>query len=152
MILLCNCYSYYYKVGLPQVFLEHAIPASYLVFTDLYYNSPLSLSVCLSQLANCRLQFLLDRLGRCLKLFVSTDSTSCHEFASQFSLAIFLYMKDIQNYREYLLAHVTVYLNEAPTGHSWPAEQAKRGHIFAMVGCTPTHGTATTWMVTAAGG
>ena len=40
-------------------------------------------------LANCRSQFLLDRLGRCLKLFVSTDSISCHEFASQFGLAIF---------------------------------------------------------------
>ena len=46
-------------------------------------------SVCLSMLANCRSQFLLDRLGRCLKLFVSTDSTSCHECASQFGLAFF---------------------------------------------------------------
>ena len=46
--------------------------------------------VCLSVLANCRSQFLLDRLGRCLKLFVSTDSTSCHEFASQFGLEFFL--------------------------------------------------------------
>ena len=46
-------------------------------------------SVCLSQLANCRSRFWLDRLGRCLKLFVSTDSTSCHKFASQFGLAIF---------------------------------------------------------------
>ena len=44
------------------------------------------LSVCLSQLANCRSQLLLDNLGRCLKLFVSTESTSCHEFASQFGL------------------------------------------------------------------
>ena len=34
----------------------------------LYYN------VCLSMLANCRSQFLLDRLGRCLNLLVSTDS------------------------------------------------------------------------------
>ena len=71
--------------------------------------------VCLSQLVNCRSQFLLDRLGRCLKLFVSTESTSCHEFASQFGLDI-LYMqktpKTIAN---------TVYLNEAPTGHSSPA-------------------------------
>ena len=28
-------------------------------------------------LANCRSQFLLDRLGRCLKEFVSTDSQAC---------------------------------------------------------------------------
>ena len=50
--------------------------------------------VCLSMLANCRSQFLLDRLGRCLKLFVSTDSPSCHEFVSQFGLAIFLNAKN----------------------------------------------------------
>ena len=50
---------------------------------------PVCLSVCLSQLANCRSQFLLDRLGRCLKLFVSTESTSRHEFASQFGLEFF---------------------------------------------------------------
>ena len=30
--------------------------------------------------ANCRSQFLLDRLGRCIKLVVSTDSTSCEQF------------------------------------------------------------------------
>ena len=34
--------------------------------------------------------FLLDRLGRCLKLFVSTVSSSFHGFVSQFGLAIFL--------------------------------------------------------------
>ena len=59
----------------------------------LYYNS----RVCLSQLANCRSQFLLDRLVRSLKLFVSTESTSRHEFASQFGLAICLYAKNTQN-------------------------------------------------------
>ena len=47
------------------------------------------MSVCLSTFENCRSQFLLDHLGRCFKLFVSTHSTSCHEFASQFGLAIF---------------------------------------------------------------
>ena len=49
----------------------------------LYYNSRLPV------LANSRSQFLLDRLGRCLKLFVSTETISCHEFASPFGLAIF---------------------------------------------------------------
>ena len=41
--------------------------------------------------ANCRSRFLLDRLrsSRCLKLFVSPESTPYHEFASQFGLAIF---------------------------------------------------------------
>ena len=63
----------------------------------LYYNSSL---ICLSQLANCRVQFLLDRLGRCLKLFVSTESTSSHEFESQFGLEIVLYAKTPAYYRE----------------------------------------------------
>ena len=41
-------------------------------------------------------QFLLDGIGRCIKLFVLTDSTSCHEFASQFGLAYLLYPKNTQ--------------------------------------------------------
>ena len=44
--------------------------------------------------ANCRSEFSLDRLGTCLKLFVSTQSSSSHEFASQFGLAIFIYAKN----------------------------------------------------------
>ena len=47
--------------------------------------------------ANCRSQFLLDRLGRCL--YVSSDSTSCHEFASQFCPAFFVRKTSI-NYHE----------------------------------------------------
>ena len=43
----------------------------------------------MSPFANCRSQFLLDRLGRCLKLTVSSESISCHEFASQFGLECF---------------------------------------------------------------
>ena len=46
--------------------------------------------VCLSVFANGRSQFLLGRLGRCLQLFVSSDITSSHEFASHFGLAIFI--------------------------------------------------------------
>ena len=49
----------------------------------LRYNYP---EICLSLFANGRSQFLLDRLERCLKLLVSIESTSCHEFASQFGL------------------------------------------------------------------
>ena len=79
--------------------------------------------------------------------FVSTESTSCHEFASQFGLEFF-YAKNTQNYR---VACATVYLNEAPTGHSSPSEQAKRGINFVMVGRTPTHRKATTWTAMAVG-
>ena len=53
-------------------------------------------SVCLSLFANCRSQFLFDRLGRCLKLFVSPVIPSSHEFASQFGLAIFFTSKNTQ--------------------------------------------------------
>ena len=59
-----------------------------LCFHHLYYNVILKY-VCLSMLANSRSQVLLDRLGRCIKLFVSTKNTSCHEFAYQFGLEIF---------------------------------------------------------------
>ena len=53
------------------------------------YTIILLIYVSLSPLANCRSQFLLDRLGRCLKLFVSTESISSHDFACQFGIAIF---------------------------------------------------------------
>ena len=56
----------------------------------LYYNSP---NMRKTLLASCRSQFLLDRLGKCLKLFVSTVGTSCHKFASQYGLEMFLYAK-----------------------------------------------------------
>ena len=52
-------------------------------------------SVSQATFADCRSQFLLDRLGRCLKLIVSYRGTSSHEFASQFGLAFFLYVKNI---------------------------------------------------------
>ena len=84
-------------------------------------------------LANGRSQFLLDRLGRCLKWFVSTDSTSCHDSASRFDLDIFVYAKSTQNYREYRVAHPNVYLNAAATGHS---TAAKKGVNVILVGRT----------------
>ena len=56
----------------------------------LYYNCP---NMRKTLLASCRSQFLLDRLGKCLKLFVSTVGTSCHKFASQYGLDMFLYAK-----------------------------------------------------------
>ena len=66
-------------------------------------------SVCLATFPDCRSQFLLDRLGRCLKLIVSSGSTSCHEFASQFGLAFFLYAKNIHKLsRMPSLAHMAV--------------------------------------------
>ena len=68
--------------------------------------------ILLKSFAVSKLQFLLDRLGRCLKLFVSTDSTSSHEFASQFGQQCFIREKRDGN-RVALAA--CVYLNEAAT-------------------------------------
>ena len=50
--------------------------------------------ISLSPFANCRSKFVLDRLGRCLKLIVSCRGTSCHEFASQFGLEFFYTRKN----------------------------------------------------------
>ena len=72
------------------------------------YTIILLKSVDVSQL---QVEFLLDRLGICLKLVVSTESISCREFASQFGLAIVLYAKN---------THTNVYLNEAASGHCLP--------------------------------
>ena len=55
-----------------------------------------SAHVCLSLFANYGSQFLLDRLGRYLKLFVSTAIPSSHAFTSQFSLANFVYVNKNQ--------------------------------------------------------
>ena len=86
------------------------ITSSELVRPDLIYTT-VCLSVCLATFADCRSQFLLDRLGRCLKLIVSSGSTSCHEFASQFGLAFFYTRKTSINYRECRVSRIWL-LNE----------------------------------------
>ena len=51
----------------------------------------------LVRISDCRSQFLLDRLERCLKLIVSYRGTSSHEFASQFGLEFFYTRKNYKN-------------------------------------------------------
>ena len=76
-VLLCQIYNKYYA------------------FTKELCCSFINLKfVCL--FANCISQFLLDHLRRYLKLFASTVILSSHEFASQFGLANFLYVKNTQ--------------------------------------------------------
>ena len=70
---------------------------------------------------------MLDFLGRCLKLSVSAESISCHEFAFQFGLAIFLYAKNIKNLGEIgWVARVFISMTLLPAmnvsgavGHGW---------------------------------
>ena len=88
-------------------------------------------------LANCRSQFLLDRHRRCLKLFIPTESTSCHEFASQFGLAIFLYARNTLTLGE-TGSQASVYFNEQATDHWSPAEPAKKGVTPSRLGDTDT--------------
>ncbi len=84
-IACCNLYRH------TVAFCFSALLIKFAYIGPIYIYTIISLkSVCLSQLTNCRSQLLLDRLGRCLKLFVSTESTSCHEFTSQFGLEFFI--------------------------------------------------------------
>ena len=89
---------------------------------------------CLSVLANSRSQFLLDHLGRCLKLFVSNESISCHEFASQFGLA------NTQNYREYRVARANIiFLNKPVNGHCSPGRVDRSPATTYMSGDNSDH-------------
>ena len=92
------------------------------------YTIILLTSVCLSVLANSRSQFLLDRLGRCLKPFVglSTENIPCYELVSQFGQAIF-YAINTHNYRESRVARAIAYLNEAAPGHCSPVTVDRSG-------------------------
>ena len=73
----------------------------------------------MSLFANFSSEFLHDRLGRWLKLFVSTDGPSSHEFASQFGLAIFYTRKTPKHYREDRISRpVECLLNEQASAPS----------------------------------
>ena len=78
--------------------------------------------------ANCWSQFLLDRLGRYLNLFVSTVGPSSHEFASQFGIAIVMGKKDPQTIAvTELPARVLRWMNQRPVtvDHQRPVEKER---------------------------
>ena len=58
---------------------------------------------------------MLDRLRRCLKLFISTVIPSSHEFASQFGLAHFLQAKNTQKLSQEPNRHAGIQLNDPAT-------------------------------------
>ena len=91
----------------------------------------------MSKLANCRSQFLLDHLGRCLKLFVSCESTSCHKFSSQFGLAT-LDTPKTHTTSGNRIALACIYLNEAAT----PIVASATGRHGWL---QPSHSTTLTW-------
>ena len=91
-------------------------------------------------------------------LFASSDSISCHEFASQFGLSFFVHAKNFQNYSEYCVAHASGQLNRtsdaAYCGHGSPPPTSRNGNeprggdnigpIVVTVDCQQAVGTATT--------
>ena len=88
--LLAMCFTSFISHGfLPESMLS-------VVLVPVIYTIICLKSVCRSTFADCRSQFLLDRLGRCLKLIVSYRGTSSHEFASQFGLEFFYTRKNSQ--------------------------------------------------------
>ena len=84
----------------PAIFVVFCIDSRQITRSLTEIGTGLLFSFNLSLFANCRSQFLLDRLGRCLNLFVLTESTTSPEFASQFGLAIFYTRKTPKNHRE----------------------------------------------------
>ena len=79
---------------------------------------------------------MLDLLGSCLKLSVSAESISCHEFAFHFVLAILLYAKNIKNLGEIgWVARVFISMTLLPAmnasgavGHGW--SQMNSANLF----------------------
>ena len=98
-------------------------------------------------LASCSSHFLVDRLGRCLKLFVSTDSTTCHEFASQFGLDICVREKHPNRSR--IPRRIRYCLFES--NRYRPCDTGENGALPSSWFSAQTHRTAKTTMATVVG-
>ena len=92
----------------------------------------------MSLFANCRSQFLLDLLGRYLKLIVSSESISCHEFASQFGLEFVLYAGKNPNLSLIQSRPHVVYFNGSPTGHCLASVESGAPNHDGLIGRTDT--------------
>ena len=83
------CVSLKYSEIYQLLHLEFTLLTSDFFYIKTINDTIFDVIICLSLFANYRQQFLLDRFGRYLKVFVSTVITSSHAFASQFGLANF---------------------------------------------------------------
>ena len=92
----------------------------------------------MSLFANCRSQFLLDRLGRCIKLILSSESISCYEIASQFGLEFVLYAKETSHLSLIQSRPHVVYFNGSPTGHCLASVESGAPNHDGQIGCTDT--------------
>ena len=91
------------------------------------------LALSLSKLANCRSQFLLV-----WEMFVLSESTSCHKFASQFGLAI-CFIREKHTQPSETGSPSCVYFNETATAivgrgtgrHGWaPPTEPGRSTLY----------------------
>ena len=92
----------------------------------------------MSFFANCRSQFLLNRLGTCSKLIGSSESISCHEFAPQFGLEFVLYAKTNPNLSLIQSRPHVVYFNGSPTGHCLASVESGAPNHDGLIGRTDT--------------
>ena len=99
------------------------------------YTIILLKSVCLSVGVRSS-QFLLDLLGRCLKLFVSAESISCREIAFQFGLAFF-YTRKTSKYRGNGVASACGYLNSQRSALSQAERTVTVGRHRIAIACAP---------------
>ena len=91
IIMWCSIYMHIVKWYSVHIFIYIILISDPLIFI---YPIICLKYVCLATFAECNSQFLIVRLGRCLKLIASTRGTFCHEFASQFGLELFLFGKN----------------------------------------------------------
>ena len=98
--IICHASTYFQMYNLCKPYIAINVSTFYTVcvFANLYFVYTIYIIVYYnSQFANCISQFLLDRFGRYLKLFVSTVGPSSHVSLSHFGLAIFLCAKKPNN-------------------------------------------------------
>ena len=81
---------------------------------------------------------MLDRLGRCIKLIVSSESISCYEIASQFGLEFVLYAKETPHLSLIQSRPHVVYFNGSPTGHCLASVESCAPNHDGQIGCTDT--------------
>ena len=81
---------------------------------------------------------MLDRLGRCIRLIVSSESISCHEFASQFGLEFVLYAKKNPNISLIQSRPHVVYFDGSPTGHCLASVESGAPNHDGLIGRTDT--------------
>ena len=95
------------------------------------------MNVCISVgVRKLQVAILARSFREMLQLFVSSDSTSCHEFATQFGLAIFVKREKHPKPRGNRVASACVYLNDPATVHGCQWNRRKGALTSSGLGAT----------------